>query len=330
MILGESDGGDYMTDGPDNLQYGAGDECYSAGDLSYEPRQLRGGDLNNNHIGQPNRNQQHQQNNPHQHSTGQSQAASQFNGQPTSHLNLVQFVDQFNSNFNCNSLMPSLSNQPQQQSQNIANNNQMFCSSLADQCKEAGLSNLIGPGGGPIKIKTENAIDLSNSTNAPANLSSCLPNSSSTHLTSLPNLSTLSNTANMSIPLITNQISLNSIHCEKGNQANQKAMLAIQQHSTNDPNGVPASHGLPISLASNLPVNFNEFLLNDYPPGQLNLAQASNEPPKCPNSLEQSNKINSNNELSPIDMEDQERIKLERKRMRNRWGSFWTAFWTAL
>lgn len=320
MILGESE---YMTDGPDSLQY-SGEECYPP-DLPYEARQLRGGDPNNNHIGQPNRNQQQ-----HQHSTGQSsqQAGSQFNSQPTSHLNLVQFVDQFNSNFNCNSLMPTLSNQPQ--SQNIANNNQqqLFCSNLADQCKETSLPNLIGPNlvNGQIKIKTENAIDLSSSTNAPANLSSGLCNSSTTHLTSLPNLSNLSNSANMSIPLITNQINLNSIHCEKGSQMNQKAML-VQHNSANDslPNSVPAAHGLPISLASNLPVNFNEFLLNDYPPGQLNLvnAQASNEPAKC---QEQSNKINSNNEMSPIDMEDQERIKLERKRMRNRRVFFSTIF----
>ena len=314
MILGEGEGSEYMADGPDGIQY-SNEECY--GDLSYEPRQIRGADMNNNHIGQPNRNPS-----AHPHRTGQSgqPAGSQFAGQPTSHLNLVQFVDQF-SNFNCSSLMPMSNQQQQQQSQNVANNNQqLFCSNLGDPSKEAGLSNLINQNHEQIKIKTENAIDLSNSTNLPTNHSSC-PSNSSTNLTNnLPNLSNLSNSANMSIPLITNQINLNSINCDKGGQ---KAML-VNHNAAGDglPNGLPNAHSLPISLANNLPVNFNEFLLNDYQSGQLNglvNAQASNEPNKChPNSLEQSNKINSNNELSPIDMEDQERIKLERKRMRNR------------
>lgn len=323
MILGEGEGSEYMADASDGIQYG-NEECY--GDLPYEPRQIRGGDPNNNHIGQPNRNQP---NNQHQHST------VQFNNQPSSHLNLVnQFVDQF-SNFNCNSLMPSLSSQQQQQqqqqqqhSQNVANNSQQLfvsCSNLSqlDQCKEASLSNLINQNlsNGQIKIKTENAIDLSSSTNLPTNISSCASNSSS-NLTNLPNLSNLSNSANMSIPLITNPMNLNSINCDK---ANQKVMLV--NHNASIAEGLPSvslpnnAHSLPISLANNLPVNFNEFLLNDYQSGQLNLvnAQTANEPNKChPNSLEQSNKINSNNELSPIDMEDQERIKLERKRMRNR------------
>lgn len=289
MILSESEGNEFsMAEGSSfQQQQQFNNDCYS--DLAYETRQLRNIDLNNN-INQINCNQ-----NLHPRQLNQQQTNQQFND--PNQLNLVQFVDQFNNN-NFTNGSQLIANQSQQQ--NLVNNQQLFCTDQQTISKDINLPlNLGNLNNGQIKIKTENAIDLSN------NLTATIQNSSTNLPSNLVNLSNSESLSNVNIPLITNSINLNSINLTNcDNEVNKFA-----NNST-----------------SNLPVNFNDLLLNDY---QLNTnqhlnaesvsAQSESNKSSHQSNLDQSDKINSNNnELSPIDMENQERIKLERKRLRNR------------
>lgn len=336
MILGEEN--EFMANGS-NIQYN--NDCYSD---PYGTRPIKNVDLNNNQV---NRNNQQQQSNQHQSNQHQSNQQSnqqqsnsqQFNQQQqANHLNLVQFVDQFSSNFSCNSLVPNLSsnlsNLSNLSNQQQSNNAQLLCQQNGQQSKDLNsTSNLVNLGtSGQIKIKSENmldAIDLSNNT---ANLStsnlSNLSNSSN-----LPNLSTNDlnslNLANINhIPLIQSSINLNSINlanCDTTDQ-NAKCSSMSGNHSSSTTATTNNNNQLPVTLSTNLPVNFNELLLNDYQlnsnqlnqPNQLgcNLINVQANSKHLQSSLDSGNKMN--NEMSPIDMEDQEKIKLERKRMRNR------------
>lgn len=299
MLLGGSEF--VMADTP-NIQYN--EDCYT--ELTFDSRQLRNVDLNdqancnihlnsqsvnrhltnsdlnqqinqqinrqiNQQINQQSNQQSNQQINQQSNQQSNHQSNAQFDNQHhPNHHNLV--MDQFN-NFTCNTLIPNLSDH------HGLTNQQLFNPNLSDQNKTSELTNLIT---GQIKIKKENAINLSND-------------------------SSVNSINNINIP----------INCDSSEQINQNAKVLLVNHSSTGNN---LSNPLP-----NLPINFNDLLLNDYQlnSNQLNqqnqLVNVQND--SCSSkqtNLEQSNKINSNNELSPIDMEDQERIKLERKRMRNR------------